>query len=129
LTLHSTKHIFLLSVRINVHRENLECLVKQALEETISFMSTATPRECARHQVYVDNPNSKEEYIRVGFVFYYDYVKPVRVSPSIVHESGIAVRRGYYYLQDLSLDSGFVSSMVKEFLELMQIAKESYSDY
>ena len=115
--------------RMSINRENLECLVKQALEETVSFMSTATPRECARHQVYVDNPNSKEDYIRVGFVFYYDYVKPVRVSPSIVHESGIAARRGYYSLQDLSLDSEFVSSMVKEFLELLQIAKESYSDY
>ena len=114
---------------MNVDRNNLECLVKQALKETISFMSTASPRECAHHQVYVENPNRNEDYIRVGFVFYYDYVKPVRVSPSIVHESGFAARRGYYYLQDLSLEPEFVSFMINECLELLQIAKESYSDY
>ena len=110
-----------------MNRENMEHLVKQVLEETISFMKTATPRECINHQIYVENPRD-EEYIRVGFVFYYDFVKPVRVSPSIVHESGFAARRGYYCLEELSLQPEFVSLMMNEYLELLKIASESSRD-
>lgn len=105
----------------------MECLVKQAIEETISFMKTATPRECAGHQIYVENP-CNEEYIRLGFVFYCDWVKPVRVSPSIVHESGFAARRGYYCLEELSLQPEFVAMMMNEYMELLKIAYESSRD-
>ncbi len=113
---------------MGLNRENLECLIRQALCETMGCMNTDKPAAYADRKIYVDNPLGKE-YIRLGFVFRYDSGQSLRVSPSIVHESGFAARRGYYSLQELSLEPDFISFLAEEYEELLKIAKESCSDY
>ena len=113
---------------MSINRENLECLIRKALQEAMVCLKTETPVKYADRQIEVENTLTGEDYIRLGFYFRYDSGKPLRASPFIVHESGFAARRGYYCLEELSLEPAFVSFLAEDYMEILKAAKESYSD-
>lgn len=105
--------------------ENLESVVKQAIEKTIAHLETTEPR--IEHTVYSD-----DTYLgyQVGFYLYYDYGrKDYRISPSVINAEGFAARRGRYDKKELCLDLGFVSAMVDEYTDLMRVADISEQEY
>lgn len=113
---------------MSINRENLECLIRKVLQEAMACLKTETPVKYADRQIGVENTLTGEEYIRLGFYFRYDSGKPLRVSPIIVHESGFAARRGYYSLEELSMEPAFIAFLAEEYMEILKAAKESYSD-
>ena len=109
-----------------MNKDKLEYLAKQAIERTLACLASFNlEKGFVEQSVYSDEGVFDGNRFQVGFHILHEKGKPFRIGPSVCDEDGVAVKYGMYRQADLKMDSDFVSTLVDEYIHLMEEARIS----